>query len=180
MSYLLVTAPKWGGSARVCHQPSKLVMRVRFPSPALQMSEVFSNTFRVFLTVRWAICGPDAFARALSASWPRASAMALAVGLALGTVRFPIVVAVTAFGVMTFVMSIIGLKLGGKLGTAAGEHGEVVGAIALIGFSVAMAAGWLLPGRERRQVTARSRSASRYVPDRTANRGDSGKCRDEA
>jgi manganese efflux pump family protein len=69
----------------------------------------------------------------------------LAVGLALGTVRFPIVVAVTAFGVMSFVMSIIGLKLGRKLGTAAGEHGEVVGGIVLIGVSVAMAAGWLLP-----------------------------------
>lgn len=76
----------------------------------------------------------------------------LAVGLALGTVRFPIVVAVTAFGVMSFVMSIIGLKLGGKLGTAAGEHGEVVGGIVLIGVSVAMAAGWLLPRRKRRQV----------------------------
>ena len=68
----------------------------------------------------------------------------LAVGLALGTVRYPIVLAVTLFGLMSFVMSIIGLKLGGKLGTAAGEHGEVVGAIVLIGISGAMAAGWLL------------------------------------
>jgi putative Mn2+ efflux pump MntP len=65
----------------------------------------------------------------------------LAVGLALGTVRYPIVL----FGLMSFVMSIIGLKLGGKLGTAAGEHGEVVGAIVLIGISGAMALGWLLP-----------------------------------
>ena len=71
----------------------------------------------------------------------------LAVGLALGTVRYPIVLAVTLFGLMSFVMSIIGLKLGGKLGTAAGEHGEVVGAIVLIGVSGAMAMGWLLPGR---------------------------------
>jgi putative Mn2+ efflux pump MntP len=39
--------------------------------------------------------------------------------------------------------SIIGLKLGGKLGTATGEHGEVVGAVVLIGISGAMAAGWL-------------------------------------
>jgi manganese efflux pump family protein len=75
----------------------------------------------------------------------------LAVGLALGTVRYPIVLAVSLFGLMSFVMSIIGLKLGGKLGTAAGEHGEVVGAIVLIGISGAMAMGWLLPGRERRQ-----------------------------
>jgi manganese efflux pump family protein len=70
----------------------------------------------------------------------------LAVGLALGTVRYPIVLAVALFGLMSFVMSIIGLKLGGKLGTAAGEHGEVVGAIVLIGISGAMAMGWLLPG----------------------------------
>ena len=76
----------------------------------------------------------------------------LAVGLALGTVRYPIVLAVTLFGFMSFVMSIIGLKLGGKLGTAAGEHGEVVGAIVLIGIAGAMAMGWLLPRRERRQV----------------------------
>src|SRR5580693_5392792 len=71
----------------------------------------------------------------------------LAVGLALGTVRYPIVLAVALFGLMSFVMSMIGLKLGGKLGTAAGEHGEVVGAIVLIGISGAMAMGWLLPGR---------------------------------
>jgi putative Mn2+ efflux pump MntP len=68
----------------------------------------------------------------------------LAVGLALGTVRFNIVLAVTLFGAMSFIMSIIGLKLGGKLGTAAGEHGEVVGAAVLIGISGAMAMGWLL------------------------------------
>jgi putative Mn2+ efflux pump MntP len=48
---------------------------------------------------------------------------------------------------MSFIMSIIGLKLGGKLGTAVGEHGEVVGAVVLIGISGAMAMGWLLPGR---------------------------------
>jgi putative Mn2+ efflux pump MntP len=87
----------------------------------------------------------------------------LAVGLALGTVRFNIVLAVTLFGAMSFIMSIIGLKLGGKLGTAAGEHGEVVGAVVLIGISGAMAMGWLLPGRERQQVAARSRSASRSL-----------------
>jgi hypothetical protein len=73
----------------------------------------------------------------------------LAVGLALGTVRYPIVLAVALFGLMSFVMSIIGLKLGGRLGAAAGERGELMGAIVLIGISGAMALGWLLPGRER-------------------------------
>ena len=67
----------------------------------------------------------------------------LAVGLALGTVRFPIVLAVTAFGLMSFVMSIIGLQLGAKLGTVTGERGELVAAIMLIGLSGVMAAGWL-------------------------------------
>jgi putative Mn2+ efflux pump MntP len=61
-------------------------------------------------------------------------------------VRFNIVLAVSLFGAMSFIMSIIGLRLGGKLGTATGEHGEVVGAIVLIGISGAMALGWLLPG----------------------------------
>jgi manganese efflux pump family protein len=69
----------------------------------------------------------------------------LAVGLALGTVRYPIVVAVTLFGLLSFIMSIIGLQLGAKLGKATGEHGEVVGAIMLLGLSGVMAAGWLLP-----------------------------------
>jgi len=91
----------------------------------------------------------------------------LAVGLALGTVRFNIVLAVTLFGFMSFVMSIIGLKLGGKLGTAVGEHGEVVGAIVLTGIAGAMAMGWLLPGRERQQVAAKSRLASRYLDHRS-------------
>src|ERR1700760_5161176 len=67
----------------------------------------------------------------------------LAVGLALGTVRFPILVAVTAFGVMSFVMSLIGLQLGAKLGTMTGERGEVVAAVMLVGLSGVMAAGWL-------------------------------------
>lgn len=78
----------------------------------------------------------------------------LAVGLALGTVRFNIVLAVTLFGAMSFIMSIIGLQLGGKLGTVTGERGELVGAIMLIGLSGVMAAGWLLPGRRLYQPGA--------------------------
>ena len=76
----------------------------------------------------------------------------LAVGLALGAVSVPIVVAVTAFGITSAVMSIIGLELGAKLGMVAGDRGEVVAGIVLICVAAAMAAGWLLPGRERRQV----------------------------
>src|SRR6202453_3579753 len=89
----------------------------------------------------------------------------LAVGLALGTVRYPIVLAVTLFGFMSFAMSIIGLKLGGKLGAAAGEHGEVVGAIVLIGIAGAMAMGWLLP-RLPRSSRLRRRNPSRGSLDK--------------
>jgi manganese efflux pump family protein len=67
----------------------------------------------------------------------------LAVGLALGTVRFPILLAVTAFGLMSFVMSIIGLQLGGKLGKVTGDRGEVVAGLMLLGLSGVMAMGWL-------------------------------------
>ncbi len=67
----------------------------------------------------------------------------LAVGLALGAVSVPIAVAVLTFGVTSAIMSIIGLELGAKLGTAAGDHGEVVAGIVLICVSAAMAAGWL-------------------------------------
>jgi putative Mn2+ efflux pump MntP len=38
----------------------------------------------------------------------------LAVGLALGTVRYPIVLAVALFGLMSFVMSMIGLSWAGS------------------------------------------------------------------
>ena len=83
----------------------------------------------------------------------------LAVGLALGTVRFPILLAVTAFGLMSFIMSIIGLQLGAKLGTVTGERGELVAAVMLIGLSGVMAAGWLLPGHS-------SLSDARWSPER--------------
>lgn len=85
----------------------------------------------------------------------------LAVGLALGTVRFPILLAVTAFGVMSFVMSMIGLQLGGKLSAVVGERGEVVAGVMLLCLSGVMAAGWLLPGRERRLVAGAANRSPR-------------------
>jgi len=73
----------------------------------------------------------------------------LAVGFALGTLRVPVAVAVILCGSASIVMSLIGLELGGKIGTVIGERGEVVGAVALICVAIAMAAGWLLPRRKR-------------------------------
>jgi hypothetical protein len=62
-------------------------------------------------------------------------------------------------------MSLVGLRLGGKLGAATGEHGEVVGAVVLIGISVAMAMGWLLRGQASiglsgQEIAALTRSAT--------------------
>jgi manganese efflux pump family protein len=68
----------------------------------------------------------------------------LAVGLALGAISVPIIVAVMAFGITSAVMSIIGLELGTKLGTVAGDRGEVAAGVVLICVAGAMAAGWLL------------------------------------
>jgi manganese efflux pump family protein len=67
----------------------------------------------------------------------------LAVGLALGTVRYPIVLAIALFGLLSFLMSLIGLQLGGKLGQATGDHGQLVSALMLLALSAVMAAGWL-------------------------------------
>jgi manganese efflux pump family protein len=95
-----------------------------------------------------------------------------AVGLALGAVAVPIAVAVLVFGIASAIMSIIGLELGAKLGKAAGEHGEVAAGIILIGVAGAMAAGWLLPGRERRQVLQGGKTSARGGRDRAWRRGD--------
>jgi putative Mn2+ efflux pump MntP len=74
----------------------------------------------------------------------------LAVGFALGAVRVPVAVAVTVFGVATVVMSMIGLEVGARVGTAAGDRGEILAGIVLICVGIAMAAALLR--RERRQV----------------------------
>jgi putative Mn2+ efflux pump MntP len=72
----------------------------------------------------------------------------LAVGFALGAVDVPVVVAVIVFGVVSVAMSMAGLELGAKLGTAVGDNGRIIAGIALLGVGGAMAAGWLLYGRE--------------------------------
>ena len=55
-----------------------------------------------------------------------------------------------------------GLKLGGKIGKATGEHSEVVGAIMLLGLSGVMAAGCLLPGRQRGLLRGRGQHPGLY------------------
>jgi len=66
-----------------------------------------------------------------------------AVGLALGAVAVPIIAAVITFGVFSAVLTLIGLELGAKLSLLAGERGELVGAVLLLGLAGVMALGWL-------------------------------------
>lgn len=67
----------------------------------------------------------------------------LAVGFALGTNHVDIAAAAIAFGVTSVAMSLAGLELGGKLGPAAGQRGELLGGVVLIGVGAALAGGLL-------------------------------------
>lgn len=67
----------------------------------------------------------------------------LAVGFALGTYRVGMGAAAIAFGATSVAMSLAGLELGGKLGPAAGQRGELIGAAVLIGVGAALAGGLL-------------------------------------
>jgi putative Mn2+ efflux pump MntP len=67
----------------------------------------------------------------------------LAVGFALGARKAPLVTAIIVFGVVSIAVALAGLELGAKIGETAGDRGEFIAAVALIGVGVAMAAGWL-------------------------------------
>jgi putative Mn2+ efflux pump MntP len=66
-----------------------------------------------------------------------------AVGVAVGALAVPIVAAVITFGVVSAVLTLIGLELGAKLGLVTGQRGGIVAGILLLGLAGAMAAGWL-------------------------------------
>jgi manganese efflux pump family protein len=65
----------------------------------------------------------------------------LAVGFALGAYRVNVVVAAVVIGVVSVTLSLLGLELGGRIGIRAGDRGELVGGIVLIGVGIAIAAG---------------------------------------
>ena len=67
----------------------------------------------------------------------------LAVGFALGTYHVSLIVAAVVIGAVSVAMSLIGLELGRVLGERAGERGEILGGLVLIGVGVAIAAGLL-------------------------------------
>jgi manganese efflux pump family protein len=88
----------------------------------------------------------------------------LAVGFALGSVHVPVAVAVIVVGVTSVVMSMIGLELGARIGTALGQYGEVFSGVVLICVGVVMA---LLPAYSGGRLPSSSRSNSPSLTPRT-------------
>ena len=85
-----------------------------------------------------------------SAGWPMGRLLVtglalsidnLAVGFALGTYHVSVAVAAIVIGAVSVGLSLLGLELGGRIGTRAGDRGEVISGIMLIGVGVAIAAG---------------------------------------
>jgi putative Mn2+ efflux pump MntP len=67
----------------------------------------------------------------------------LAVGFALGTYHVGLAVAAAVIGGVSVAMSLAGLELGARIGTAAGRRGELAGGLVLIGVGAAVATGLL-------------------------------------
>lgn len=65
----------------------------------------------------------------------------LAVGFALGTFHVSLAMAAIVIGVVSVAMSLIGLELGHRIGTRAGDRGELLGGVVLIGVGIAVASG---------------------------------------
>ena len=65
----------------------------------------------------------------------------LAVGFALGTYHVNIAAAAVIIGAVSVGLSLIGLELGGRIGRRAGEWGELLGGLVLIGVGIAVASG---------------------------------------
>ncbi len=65
----------------------------------------------------------------------------LAVGFALGAYRVGVAAAAIVIGAVSVALSLLGLELGSRIGTRAGDGGEIVGGLVLIGVGIAIAAG---------------------------------------
>jgi manganese efflux pump family protein len=65
----------------------------------------------------------------------------LAVGFALGTFHVSLALAAVVIGVVSVAMSLIGLELGSRIGARAGDRGELIGGLVLIGVGIAVASG---------------------------------------
>jgi manganese efflux pump family protein len=67
----------------------------------------------------------------------------LAVGFALGTFHVNLALAAAVIGTVSIGMSLLGLELGSRLGARAGDRGELLSGLVLIGVGVAVATGVL-------------------------------------
>ncbi len=67
----------------------------------------------------------------------------LAAGFALGTMHIGVAEGAIVIGVVSVVLSLAGLELGGRIGSAAGRRGEQIGGAILVAVGVALAAGVL-------------------------------------
>ena len=67
----------------------------------------------------------------------------LAAGFALGAYHTNLAVAAAVFGVVSVVMSLVGLELGARIGAAAGERSELIACALLIVVGAVIAAGVL-------------------------------------
>ena len=67
----------------------------------------------------------------------------LAVGFSLGAYHVGFLAAALVIGAVSVTLTLIGLELGTRLGTAIGRRGEILGAVVLIGVGAAIAAGAL-------------------------------------
>ncbi len=65
----------------------------------------------------------------------------LAVGFALGAYHVSLPLAAAIIGTVSVVLSLAGLELGARIGARAGQRGELLGGLVLIGVGVAVAAG---------------------------------------
>jgi manganese efflux pump family protein len=83
---------------------------------------------------QWVKIGISAFALSLDN---------LIAGFALGSYQVNLVEGALVFGVVSIGMSLAGLELGAKLGSWAGDSGELIGGVVLVGVGVAIGTGVL-------------------------------------
>ena len=79
----------------------------------------------------------------LAASGLALSVDNLAAGFALGTYHVQIVLAAVLIGVVSAAMSLAGMELGARLGTAIGRRSDLAAGAILVAVGIAMATGWL-------------------------------------
>jgi len=65
----------------------------------------------------------------------------LVAGFALGAYQVNIATGAVVFGVVSVAMSLVGLEFGARLGSRAGQRGELIGSVILIGVGVAIGLG---------------------------------------